>query len=723
MKKLRNLLLIGFVLLMLLPSTVSAAAPYKTYTYSPDGELLVSPDAYLPEMQNIDYEYIGLDYDSASKSAQKPLHGARDIFVGPDEKVYIADTGNNRILVLTKYYKLDYIIETFLNDYGVPDKFSNPAGVFVNEDYIYVCDTDSNRIVMFRTGIKDTDESFVKIIEQPESSLFEEGAIYKPIACAVDQYGRIFVISSTTYQGVIVINEDAEFFGFIGAQNDTLSALEILWRRFQTKEQREQQAEITSKELNNITIDENNFIYVTTSALEDEDLEAQITSKDKKTSPVKKLNASGADVMKRNGDYAPSGEVRLSTLSSAKIKGPSKLVDVGIGPVGTWSIIDEKRSKIYTYDENGNLLFAFGDMGDQVGNVLKITGIAYQGSKMLVLDSSNDCIVVYNRTEYGDLLIEALQNDADRKFDLATEDWTRILQRNNNYSMAYLQLGRAAARSGDYDTAMGYFERIKNTEDYSEAFAEVRSEWAKDNFWIIPVVVVIVAILVVKFFSYAGKVNRRATLKIGRRSLKEEVLYAFHIIFHPFDGFWDLKHERRGSLKSAFVILLVTIAAFFYKSIGTAYIHDPSDAGYMSVVGNITAVVVPVLLWVIANWCITTLFEGEGSMKDIFVATCYSLTPLPLLMIPAVLLTNVLTLDEAGIIAMLNGFAFLWMGILLVFGTMITHDYSLGKNIITCIVTVLGMAFIMFIIILFSTLMTQIVGFISNIAVELSFRM
>ena len=427
--------------------------------------------------------------------------------------------------------------------------------------------------------------------------------------------------------------------------------------------------------------------------------------------------------MKRNGEFAPSGEVRLSTRSSAKIKGPSKLVDVGIGPVGTWSIIDEKRSKIYTYDENGNLLFAFGDMGDQIGNVSKITGIAYQGSKILVLDSSNDCIVVYNRTEYGDMLINALQNDADRKFDLATEDWTRILQRNNNYSMAYLQLGRAAARAGDYDTAMSYFERIKNTEDYSDAFAEVRSEWAKDNFWIIPVVVVVVAILVVKFFSYAGKVNRRATLKIGRRSLKEEVLYAFHVIFHPFDGFWDLKHERRGSVKSAFVLLLFTIAAFFYKSIGTAYIHNPSDAGYMSIIGNITAVVVPLLLWVIANWCFTTLFEGEGSMKDIFIATCYSLTPLPLLMIPAVFLTNFLTLDEAGIVSMLNGFAFLWMGILLVFGTMITHDYSLGKNILTCIVTVVGMAFIMFIVILFSTLMSQIVGFISNIAVELSFRM
>ena len=722
MKKLRNLFLVGLVLLMLLPSTIGAAAPYKTYTYSPDGELMSSPDAYVPEL-NVDYAYIGLDYNSSDSSAQKPLHGARDIFVGPDEKVYIADTANNRILVLTKYYKLDYVIDTFLNDYGVPDKFSNPSGVFVNGTHIYVCDTDNNRIVLFKAGEPDTDKSFVKIIQQPESNLFEEGAIYKPVACAVDAYGRIFVISSTTYQGVIVINDDAEFFGFIGAQNDTLTALEILWRRFQTEEQRAQQAEITSKELNNISIDKDNFIYVTTSALDEADLEAQITSKDPKTSPVKKLNASGADVMKRNAEFAPSGEVRLSILSTAKIKGPSKLVDVGIGPVGTWSIIDEKRSKIYTYDENGNLLFAFGDMGQQIGNIEKITGITYQGDKMLVLDSSTDCFVVYKRTEYGDLLINALQNDADRKFDLATEDWTNILQRNNNYSIAYLQLGRAAARAGDYDTAMNYFERIKNTVDYSDAFSEVRSAWARDYFWIIPIVIVVVAILVVKFFTYAAKVNKRATLKLGRRTLKEEVLYAFYIIFHPFDGFWDLKRERRGSVKSAFAILVITVLAFFYKSIGTGYIHNPSDADTMSIVGNITAVVVPLLLWVIANWCLTTLFEGEGSMKDIFVSTCYALTPLPILMIPAVLLSNFLTADEAGILSLLYGIAFVWVGLLLVLGTMITHDYTLGKNVAMCIATILGMAAIMFIAILFSTLMTQIVGFISNIAVELSFRM
>ncbi len=708
MKKLTSVLLVVMALIMVLPSVVSAA-PYKTYTYSKEGEILISPDAYEPDLY-VDSEYIGLD-------EEMPFDDPGDLFVGPDEKVYIADTANNRILVLTRYYKLDFEITSFVNDYGVPDTFSSPKGVFVNEKNIYVCDTDNNRLVLF-----DTEGNFIKIIEQPESSLFEEGAIYKPIACAVDQYGRIFVVSSTTYQGVIVLNDESEFFGFIGAQTDTLSALQKFWRRFQTKEQRAQQKENTSKELNNITIDKDNFIYVTTSALEDADLQAQVTSKDKTTSPVKKLNASGADVMKRNGDFAPSGEARFALLPTSKIQGASKLVDVGIGPVGTWSIIDEKRSKVYTYDENGNLLFAFGDTGEQTGNIGKIAAVAYQGDKMILLDANNDSFVVYRRTKYGDLLIGALQNDADRKFDLATEDWTKILTRNINYSIAYLQLGKAAARNGEYDTAMDYYKRISNTTDYSKAFSEVRTKWANKWFWTVPLVVIAACLLIGKFFGYAGKVNKRASLKIGRKSLKEEILFAFHVIFHPFDGFWDLKHEKRGSVKSAFVILLATIVAFFYRSIGTGYIHNTSTSSYMNILANISAVVVPLALWIISNWCLTTLFDGEGSMKDIFVASCYSLTPLPIIMIPTVLLSNVLLETEAEILGLFYGVALAWTGLLLFFAMMVTHDYSLGKNILTCLATIVGMAFIMFIAILFSTLMGKIVGFISDIAIELNYR-
>ena len=57
------------------------------------------------------------------------------------------------------------------------------------------------------------------------------------------------------------------------------------------------------------------------------------------------------------------------------------------------------------------------------------------------------------------------------------------------------------------------------------------------------------------------------------------------------------------------------------------------------------------------------------------------------------------------------------------FGMMITHDYSFGKSVLIAAVTIVGMIFIMFIAVLFSTLITKIISFIFSIVDELQYRM
>lgn len=713
MKKLFRILLIAMVMLMLVPDVIMATPPYATYTYSYSGEVLSSPTAYVTDSV-IDSAYMALPTDTV-------LTDPRDMFVGPDDKVYIVDAGLNTVFVLDRYYKYLFKIDTFINEQGVPDTFANPSGVFVNEDNIFVCDSDKNRIVMF-----DTAGNFIKIIPQPVSNYFEEGSIYKPVACAVDDYGRIFVVSSTTYQGIIVINTDGEFFGFIGAQKVSISALEILWRNLQTEAQKIQQDEYISTEFNNITIDDKNFVYVTTSSISETDQQNALTGKSKSSdfAPVKKLNASGADVMRRNGIYPPSGEVKITTNASANISGASRIVDVAIGPEGTWSIVDQKRSKIFTYDDNGTLLFAFGDkIGTQIGNIESIKSIVYQGSNILVLDQINKNIIRFRRTEYADLLIEALHHDNERMYDVTIDDWSEILKRNNNFDSAYIQIGKSLYRQGKYEEAMEYYQSAYDTSNYSEAYKEIRKQWANKYFWCIPVIIVAVCVLFGKFLGFAGKVNKRTALKVGRKSLKEELLYVFHVIFHPFDGFWDLKHEQRGSIKSAFTILLITIIVYFYNTIGQGYIFNPRPSTTANIMGSLAAVVAPLVLWVVANWCLTTLFEGEGSMKDIFIACCYCLAPLPLLILPSTIASNFLAANEGGIITLLSSFAYMWMGLLLFFAMMVTHDYSVGKNILTCVASIVGMAFIMFIGILFSSLVAKMVTFISNIVEEINYRL
>lgn len=705
MKNLTRSLILIFTFVMILSGSISAAAPYSTYTYSIGRMTLNSPDAYVPDFI-ADSNYIGVSFDDP-----------RDLEVDPDGNVYLVSAATNSVICMDRYLKERFSITTFVNEQGVPDSLASPSGVFINDEYIYVCDTDKNRIVMF-----DREGNFHKIVPQPRSNLFAEGAIYKPVAVAVDQYGRLFVVSSTTYQGIIVMNDNGDFQGFIGAQKVSISAIEILWRRLQTSEQRDYSEEYVSTEFNNITIDKDGFIYVTTSSINESAQQTAITDKKGDNAPVKKLNATGSDIMKRNGFHGPGGEVMAYSGMRMETSGASKIIDVAVGPEGTWSIIDEKRQKVYTYDSEGNLLFIFGDKGNQFGNIASIEAIVYQDEKILILDKTADNITVFKRTEYGDVLINALANQNNRMYDRAVEDWTEILKRNNNFDAAYIGIGKALYRSAKYEESMKYYKYAYDFANYSNSFREVRKELIGKYIWLIPIVVVVVCVLLAKFFGYAAKVNKKTAVKLGRKTFKEEVLYGFHVIFHPFDGFWDLKHEQRGSVRGAIVFIAITVVAFFYQAIGTGYIFS-GGGNYSNIFIQVSAVIVPLALWSIANWCLTTLFDGEGSLKDIFIASSYSLLPLPILIIPATIASNFLAANEGQIISLLSQVAFVWMGLLIFFGMMVTHDYSLTKNVVTSIGTIGGMAFIIFIAVLFSSLLMKIVSFVYNIYLEVSYRM
>ncbi len=712
MKRITSVLLIILSLVMIssvMTVGAGASSAYQTYTYDINGEALYSPDAYSAD-QVLGYEALGM-----TKNFDNP----NDLITDADGKVYIADTGNNRVLCYSRYYALEFEISSFINEQGNPDSLLSPHGVFVTDESIWVCDTEKNRLVEF-----DKKGEFKRILDPPESQLFEEGDVYKPIAMAIDQYGRIYVVSSTTYQGVIVMDSEGVFVGFIGAQAVTISAWEILWRRFRTDEQKESGFDYVSTEYNNICLSDDGFVYVTTSSIANESVESAIRgkSKDGKYMPVKLLNPAGDEIMRRNGFWPPAGEIDFSTSSKATYSGVSKITDVAQGPEKTWTIIDSNRQKLYTYDFNGNLLFAFGDKGSMLGSISSIEAVTYQGDTMLVLDKSSG-IIVYKRTEYGDLLAEAIAAENSLDYDYAIACWEKVLQRNANFDAAYVGIGNALYRNGEYTEALEYFETAYETTSWSESYKQVRKEFMSDWFLLIVVLIIAVIVGVVLFLGWAAKVNRRvATDGRAKKTFWQELLFGFHLIFHPFDGFYDLKHEKRGSVRASVVFILLAIITFFHQSIGQGYSLNPTR-GSSTIFVQILAVLVPLFLFVIANWCLTTLFEGEGSFKDIFIASSYSLLPIPLLIIPATICSNWVTNSEKQIITFIGTLAFVWVFILLFFGVMVTHDYGIFKNLLTILGTIVAMACIVFVVLLFSMLLTKLVSLVTNVITEIQYRL
>ena len=724
MKKFISALSLLFVLLMVISIPVGAAQAYQTYTYSIDGDALHSPDAYEAHV-TLSTEKMGL--------GETALNGAKDIVTDQAGNVYIADTGNSRILVFDRYYNLKQVITEFRNDQEVVDHFNKPQGLFVTEDRyvegvlkpgkIYVCDTQASRIITFKQ--EEGKWVFDAILPAPESNLFEEGAIYWPVAIAVDMYDRLFVVSAETHQGIIVMTSKGEFTGLVGAQQSVISVWDQIWSRFQTEEQREASVSVVSYPYNNITVNEDGLIYAT---IWDEALEPQMQSaiSGKSTAgtyaPCKLLNPSGAEIMRRNGFWPPAGEIDLGNPNVMGV-GVSKVEDVACGPEQTWTIVDTKRNKLYTYDYDGNLLFAFGDSGTQLGNMNNIQSIVYQGDKLVVLSGgTSQTITVFKRTEYGDVLIQALHHQNERQYDLAVEDWKEILMRNSNYDAAYVGIGQALFRTGNYEEALHYYKTAYDLANYSEAYKELRTEWMSRFFILIPIVVVVLCILIVKGLSKAGKINARVAVSGKKPTFKEELCYVFHVMFHPFDGFYDLKHEKRGSVRAAIFFLLLAVASLFYRSVGSGYVMNPRGQ-YSTVFMQFLVVFIPVLLFAIANWCLTTLFDGEGSFKDIFVAIGYSVLPIPLTIIPTTIFSNFVVSSETNLLTLFTTLGFIWAGFLIFFGMMVTHDYTMSKGFVTTLGTIVGMVFIMFIGILFTSLVMDIMTFVTDITSEINYRL
>ncbi len=730
MKKISKILILTLILVMIFGAvSASAFESYETYTYSIDGEPLKSPSAY-DASQSFTSVPMGITQDKFGGVA---LKGASDIVTDDASNDYIADSDNNRIVVLNKYYSCIHIIDGYRDKRGEWQTFDKPQGVYVTsslggsteQSLIYICDTNNMRIVVF-----DRNFNHVRTLDEPKSALLRENS-FKPMAIAVDLYGRLFITSTSINEGVMVMSKEGDFTGYIGAQKAEYSILDIIWRRFQSEEQRKQSGtRNVSIAYNNITVDSEGFVYATTDGIDANLQIGAIKSKNADYSPVKKLNSAGAEIMKRNGFFDPGGEVMVSTMSSSK--GASEIIDVAIGRENSWSILDKKRSRIFTYDQNGNLLFAFGDLGDQLGNGEDLVAITYHEvdgiTYLLTLDNANATaggykITVYSPTEYCDTIMNALHNQNEHKYSEAILYWQDVLTRNNNFDLAYIGIGKALYSQEKYEEAMEMLKGAYETDTYSKAFAAIRKNVIGS--WVLIVILVGAVALIVgmlKFFGWAKKKNKATSLKVGRKTYVEELVFVFHLWLHPFDGFWDLKHEQRGSVRAGTTIMGVTILAFFYQAIGRGYTFNPRE-NYSTIIVQILSITVPVMLWCVGNWCLTTLFDGEGSFKDIYVATTYSLAPLPLLVIISTALTNVMTVGEGSIVNLLVTLGYIWVGFLLFFGTLVTHDYSLSKNVLTVFGTIAAMVVIMFVAILFSNLVVKMVTFVSAVISEIGNRL
>lgn len=488
-------MLIFLILCQLTTRDMKAYTDYTeemNYVYNRNGQAMKIPTAY--EYKNSVYlmELAELE----GKKITSPV----DMFVHDSGEIYIVESELAGILIFDVERNFVKLLDNFKGPNGESLKLKKPQGIFVSKDYnLYICDTENRRIL-----VSDIDGNVSQIIEKPENILGTDLNSFLPMKVVVDSAGRISVVARNMNSGIMQFTKEGVFTGYSGAPSVTVDAFTKLLRKFSTKEQRAQMQTFVPTEYNNIKIDESNFIWGSISAISGEKISNVINSQDLSGSvtPIKKLNTMGVDVLRRKGVFAPLGELMFMEI-------PSKIVDIGLGPNNIYSMLDSYNGKIFTYNNDGILLYVFANKGSKKGNLQTPIAIDYVGNEILVLDSALGQILIYEPTYYGQLLIEGEEYFEQGEYELANEKWREVAERNSNFEYAYVGLGNAKYNTKEYEQAMEFFEYADDAENYSKAKEQLRKEQSEKIF---PILFITIILVTVTYFliNVAIKVRRYA---------------------------------------------------------------------------------------------------------------------------------------------------------------------------------------------------------------------
>lgn len=195
-----------------------------------------------------------------------------------------------------------------------------------------------------------------------------------------------------------------------------------------------------------------------------------------------------------------------------------------------------------------------------------------------------------------------------------------------------------------------------------------------------------------------------------------------HVCFHPTEGFEDLRWKKQGSLKLSLFIVLLLFVAMVANNRMVGFAFNTNTVKVFNVVPLVVQSVVYFATWVIGNWCICTLLDGEGTLKKICIYSAYALVPYILCSYVAVIFSNFLILEEAIWVNFFNYLGMGWSIVLMISAMKAVHQYSLPKTLISIVLTLVAMLLILFLAILLLSLFQQVYVFVYTIYTEIAYR-
>ncbi len=466
------------LLTVLMPVSALSVAPYSGYDYDPYGASTAAPLGYIP-LKKVNYNDMGVIGGVTSAGVENGFNRPEDMFRYNDI-FFVADTGNNRIVQLDS--ELNFVRE--FTEFASADgsesyPITSPRDVYVKDDEIYVC---CNKTVTnddgksFKDGYivtADMDGTLKRYYGKPIDDAVEIQD-YEPLTVVVDNSGYLYIRALGVLEGLIIIDKDGNFVQYYGANKVVMTwtlAIQAMWKKVFGRQSTSTTIKAVPTEMSNVFIDEEGFIYTTTST---DTVEADLR--------LRKLNPLGENILN-----ADSNAIVSTVYGDRHLD--SELEDVYVDEDGIISVIDAKMSRVFIYDSRSVQLTVFGAKNSQVGSLEYPTAITKQGDNYYVLDQVSGSITIYKPTEYMKKLLIADKYYRDGEYIDGEDYWREVLKYNSNFSVGYAAIGKSLLEKEQYQESLSYLKYGQDRTSYSSALAEYRKEYMRDNFlWFVPLI-------------------------------------------------------------------------------------------------------------------------------------------------------------------------------------------------------------------------------------------
>lgn len=642
------------------PASVQAGVMYPTYTKDNFDSVIFTQPVYTP-VKILGKDLVAPDPNHPGTIIFSPLRSPGDMYVDAKDHLYVADSGNNRIVHFDE--QLNFVRYIALPD----DPFSNPQGVFVNkEGQIFVADTGKKRIVQL-----DAQGNLLRVFDKPQSRYVPQDLKFDPIKLVADRRGYLYVVTLGGYRGLIQMDSQGSFQSFYGANLTPFTLLDATKRMFYTRAMYANEMSKLPPSINNIALDKDGFVFTVTASTPD--------------NPVKRLDMRGENLLQQ----PVTGEYVKKIWQEGKALQPT-LVDVAIDRYGNIATIDSRYNYVSHYDPYGNLMYFWGGRSSsssaQMGMIKNPAAIDFNSQNMLfVLDDQEGVVQAFALSEFGALINQANQLTINGYYEESAQYWHEVLQLNSRYAPAIEGIAKAAYKKEQYREALTLFRIAGDQMGYSDAYWQLRLIWFQEKFSFFATLFIVLS---VGYLLFNGRVRRWlkrwqwSDFGISRLEIANQLKHAFYLLKHPVDGFAAIRYENKGGYASAASLLLIMGVALVFNKQFTSFSFNHTTGQAVNIAAILTKFILIWLGMIVCNYLISSIYRGDGRFRDVFIGSAYALLPYILFSMPLAVLSNVLTRSEETIYNYLLYGIYVWTAAMFFWMVQNVQNYGVGETFV-----------------------------------------